>query len=583
MKLKRFEQLKKQPKLLMALGASLGIAAGGAVAWMLVQQKPTAVGLPAGSEVLPKETVALFSFSTDNNQLQQLQRLGTPESRAALDRTITGWRDRFLTSNNLSFDRDIKPWVGDEMTVAFLSAANQATDTPVIVLPIANPERAQQAFATPKTASGQEAVDRDYKGFKIREVHGQTERAYAATVIDNRLVVVSPDPKAVEQAIDVYRGKASVVQAPGYAQAFRQLETTTNPFVRLYLNVPQSIALAANNPMQPIPPQTLIPFQANQGLAAIGTVDRQTVNFEGIGWLPNDSKVRYRTGDQEDQITRLLPAETLLVNSGDSFKQFWQSIDVPQENAPRGRFNPELVRQSFGNLTGLDFDQDMVAWMDGEYAISLISAPPAAPAPSANLPTNPSGQPANPSINQPRAGILLLAQASDRRKAEQTFQKLDAVMGDRYRFQVTEAQLAGKPVTTWVSPFSSLSITHGWLDGNVAFIAIGPNLASTILPAPTSALAQNTLFQSATESDLQSSDGHFFLDLDRLATPNLPLPLPKLSADNQKAVNAIQAIGATTAAQDGRTMRYDIQILMNQSSKSPTASPSPNVSPSPNP
>lgn len=563
MKLESLKHLKKQPKLLIALGSSLGLVAGGAVAWMLVQQKPTAVGLPAGSEVLPKETVALFSFSTDSNQLQQLRRLGTPESQALLNNKLTDWSDRFLTANNLNFDRDIKPWVGDEMTVAYLSSAAQATDSPVIILPIANPEKAQQALSTPNVASGQSAVDRDYKGFKIREVHGQTERAYAATVIDNRLVVLSPDPKRVEQAIDVYRGKASVVQAPGYAQSFRQLETTANPFVRFYLNVPQSIALAANNPMQPIPPQTLMPFQANQGVVAIGTVDRQTVNFEGIGWLPNDSKIRYRTGNEDDRITALLPAEALLVNSGDSFRQFWQSLDIPQDNAPRGTFNPDLVRQSFANLTGLDFDQDMAAWMDGEYAISLISAPPAAP----NTP--------------PRAGILLLAQASDRRKAEDTFKKLDGVIRDRFRFQVTEAQLAGKPVTTWVSPFSSLNITHGWLDGNVAFIAIGPNLASTILPAPNTALAQNTLFQSATASNLQSTDGHFFLDLDRLATPNLPLPLPRLGAENQKAINAIRAIGATTSAQDGRTMRYDIQILMNDASRSPATPPSPSPNSSP--
>lgn len=566
MKLKFLDQLKKQPKMLAVVGASLGMVAGGAVAWVLFQQKPTAVGLPAGSEVLPKETVALFSFSTNDNQLQQLKRLGTPEFRTTLDRSLTDWRDRFLTKNNLSFERDIKPWVGDEMTIAFLSPAapdGTTSGAPVIVLPIANPEKAQQILGTPKVASGQEAVDRDYKGFKIREVHGQTERAYAATVIDNRLVVMSPDPKAVEQAIDVYKGKASVVQAPGYAQSFRQLETTANPFVRFYLNVPQTIALAANNPMQPIPPQTLIPLQANQGFVAIGTVDRQTVNFEGIGWLPNDSKIRYRTNDQEDRITTLLPADTLLVSSGDSFKQFWQSLDVPQENAPRGTFNPTLVRQSFANLTGLDFDKDMAAWMDGEFAISLISAPPASP----NTP--------------PRAGILLLTQASDRRKAEETFKKLDALMGDKYRFQVTQAQVAGKPVTNWVSPFSSLSVSHGWLDGNVAFIAIGPNLASTILPSPTTALAQNSLFQSATESQLQSPDGHFFLNLDRLATPNLPVPLPKLAPENQKTINAIRAIGATTSAQDGKTMRYDIQILMNQTSQSPATSPSPSASPSP--
>ena len=572
-------KLKQKPKQLLTLGAAAGLITGGAVAWLLVQQKPTAVGLPAGSEVLPKETIATFSFSTKEGQWQQLRRLGTPESQATLDRGLADWRDRFLTANNLNYKRDIQPWVGEEMTVAFLqppqaansqqvqpySPASLDAQTPVMVLPIAKPDKAQQILATPKVSSTQEWVDRDYKGLKIREVHGQAQTAYAASVIDNRFVVMSQNPQAVEQVIDVYKGKASIVQAPGYGQAFRQLETTSEPWMRLYLNVPEATALAANNPMQPIPPQAMIPIQMNQGFAAIGTIEREQVRFQGIGWLPSDSKIRFRGGNRAEKASTILPSDALLMASGSSFEQFWQTLGQPQENPPRGQFNPDLIRQSFNNLTGLDFDKDMVDWMDGEFSLALISAPPTGQSP------------------QPRAGVLLLAQTTDRRKADAAFQKLDKVVGERYRYQVTEAKLSGQPVVTWVSPFGSLSMTRGWLDSNVAFLAIGPNLASTILPASTTPLAQDPLFQSAVSSDLKEKNGQFFVNLDRLANPNVALPLPKLPANNQKVVNAIRAIGVTTAIQDGRTMRYDIELQMNKSPKAPGALPAPQISPSASP
>lgn len=574
-------KLKQKPKQLLTLGAAAGLIAGGAVAWILVQQKPTAVGLPAGSEVLPKETIATFSFSTDEGQWQQLRRLGTPESQAAFDRSLADWRDRFLTANNLNYKRDIQPWVGEEMTIAFLrpaqsanvnaqqiqpySPANIDAQTPVMVLPIDKPDKAQQILATPKVSSTQEWVDRDYKGLKIREVHGQEQTAYAASVIDNRFVVMSQNPQAVEQVIDVYKGKGSIVQAPGYGQAFRQLETTTEPFVRLYLNVPEATALAASNPLQPIPPQAMIPLQMNQGFAAIGTVDREKVRFQGIGWLPGDSKIRFRGGNNASKVSTILPSDALLMASGSNFEQFWQTLGQPQENASRGQFNPDLIRQGFNNLTGLDFDKDMVDWMDGEFSLALIAAPPSGQSP------------------QPRAGVLLLAQTTDRRKADAAFKKLDDVLGNQYRYQVTEAKLSGQPVVTWVSPFGSLSMTRGWLEGNVAFLAIGPNLASTILPASTSPLAQDPLFQASVSPNLKDQNGQFFVNLDRLANPNVALPVPKLPTENQKVVNAIRAIGVTTAIQDGRTMRYDIEVQMNKSAKAPGALPSPQISPSASP
>jgi hypothetical protein len=114
------------------------------------------------------------------------------------------------------------------------------------------------------------------------------------------------------------------------------------------------------------------------------------------------------------------------------------------------------------------------------------------------------------------------------------------------------------------------------LDGNVAFLTVGPDLASTIVPAPTKPLAENPLFRQATSTELVANNGHFFLDVDRLSNPNVNLPLPQLPPENQAFLKAVRAIGITAALQDSRTTRYDVNVLLRKgNSPAPLPSPAP--------
>jgi hypothetical protein len=568
--------LKKQKSaLLLTVGSAVGLIAGGAVAWWITQNQPIATGLPVGADIIPQDASVTLTFTTDKGQWQQLRRFGTPTTQKALDRNLAKLRDRILFDNGLNYQQDIQPWVGNEITIAFLpppgaksdakptpesvqpyssSASEQAT---LMVLPIANPDRAEQLLTNPKVTAAQKWVDRDYKGAKIREVHGQTQRDYAATVLDNRYLVVSHDTQAVERVIDAFKGRTAIAKAPGYSQAFGQLKAV-NPFMEMYVNVPAASNLTTNDPRQPIPPQSLIPFQKNQGLAAVMTLESDGIRLQGTAWLPSDSP-RHKVINNDQQMTALLPADTVLMTSGSNLKQAWQDYSQqPDGTAPqRGTVNPTMVRNGFANLTGLDLDKDLMSWMDGEFSLALVSAP------------------ATAAVPQPRAGVLLLTQTSDRRAADDAFKRLDQLMKERYRFQVNEAEVAGNPVVNWVSPFQSLTITRGWLDGNIAFIAVGPGVATTILPAPGQPLAENPLFQKSASSDSKPHNGHFFIELDRLAGAKTGLPFPALPPDNQEFLKAIRAIGMTTTIQDGRTTNYDINVLMQKTNNSPGALPSP--------
>ncbi|NJO78432.1 MAG: DUF3352 domain-containing protein [Cyanobacteria bacterium RM1_2_2] len=568
---------KRKPALLLTLGSAAGFIVGGVVAMSLLQRRPTLVGMPTGAEVIPQDAIMTLSFSTDKGQWQQLRRFGTAETQTAFDQKLAELRDRLLTNNGLNYQRDIQPWVGDEITAAFLLPANEAAanssdaiqpydpgalsrgeQSTVIVMPIADPAKAQQVLTRPKVAAQQDAVDREYKGIKIREVHGQTERAYAAAVLDNRFVVVSNEGKALEQVIDTFKSKSSVAQTPGYSQALSHI-ATTDPFMQMYVNIPAANAVTTNNANQPVPPQILAPLKSNQGMAAAMTLEPEGLRLQGVSWLAPNSKTRFKVANNAEQMPQILPADALLVASGGNLKQLWQNYAEQPNDSPRqGLLNPDALRRGLNNLAGLDLDQDLINWMNGEFALALVSAPDAKATANA------------------KAGIMLLVETTDRKAAEQSFQRLDELMKTRYRFQVSETEVAGKPATSWVSPFTALSATHGWLDGNVAFLTIGPDLASTLVPAPAKPLAENPLFQQTASVDLNPNNGHFFIEVDRLFNANVNLPVPNLPPENQAFLKAIRAIGVTTALQDGRTTRYDTHILLRKGdAPGPLPAPSP--------
>ena len=580
---------KEKLKFLVPFGAAIALIGGVTAVWWVVRQNTPVEGLPVGSEVLPQTTATTLTFTTNENQWQQLQQFGNRETKAALAESFTKLRDRYLTSNGLNYNRDIKPWVGQEVTVAFLPPVsnnnqpasqpfnpNGLVDTPpVFILPIANRAQAQALMAIPKTADGQAWVERDYKGQKIREVHGQEEPAYAATVIDNRIVVVSPSAPAIEQVIDTFKGKPPLSRISEYSQAFKQLKTVA-PFVRLYVNVPATEKMTASNPAQPIPPQALSLLHNNQGMVSTVNLVQEGVRLQGLSWVAPDSKVRYRTDNKAQRMPSLLPSQTVMMTSGGSFKQFWQETSQKNDKNPAPRasgYSLSTIQSGLENLTGMNVEKDFLPWMDGEFALGLITEPATAPTPA--------------------AGIMLLIQASDRRAAEQALKKLDQVVKDRYQFQVSQSD-AG--VVKWVSQFTALSTTHGWLDGNVLYLAIGPGVSNLVAPAAGKTLAEADLFRRATATDLPANNGHFFLNAEPLAN-NANLPFPILPTENRAVLSAIRAIGVTTAVQDGHTFQFDTQVLLQKlgaddgvplpasPNVSPNASPevSPSVSPSVSP
>jgi Protein of unknown function (DUF3352) len=563
---------KRNFALLLGLGTAIALAAGGGAAYWFVKRQSPDTAMPVGADIVPQNALMTVSFSTDAGQWRQLRQFGTSETQAIFDQNLAQLRDRLLTANGYSYQTDIQPWVGDEITVAFLSdgapsvANGSASPVPpssssqsmVMILPIANPASAQQIL-TQKQNSASELAAKTYQGIQIRSFKGNTDQNYFSTVLDQRLVVISTAEKAIERVIDTEKGADAIIQTPGYRQALSHI-SAPQPFARVFVNVPVANTMAAANSTQPLPTQGLNPLQNNQGLAATITLEPQGIRFQGIGWLNPDSSNHYKVINNAERIPGLLPATTLLMTSGGNLKQLWQDYSQRAASAPKTALSPDRLRQGIRSTTGLDLDQDLISWMDGEFSLALV--------------------PATGAGNAQGVGLLILAQTSDRRAADAALTKLDQAMSNRYKFKVSQGNLAGKPVVNWMSPFAAVGVTRGWLDGNVAFLTLGAPIASLILPQPDKTLATDPLFQAATASQLDPNNGHFFANLDRLTSADSVIPLPVMSPEITSFLRAMRTVGVTAAVQDDRAIRYDLFVMLKKTENSkPLPAPNPIQSP----
>ncbi|MEH2455671.1 DUF3352 domain-containing protein [Nostoc sp.] len=569
----------KKPSLVLTLSAAGLLIGAGSIAYWLLSQRQTLSSELVGANIIPGDALFAVSLTTDPQQWQKLRQFGTKETQAELDKNLVELRDRFLTNNGYDFQKDVAPWVGDDVTIAFLAPDTASKPAPkpvttedaandqqsmVMVLPVKNPEIAKSILAQPKTLKQGKWIDRTYQGIAIKQNQGQAGENFSAALLDGRFLVITDSPKATERAIDAYKNKTSLATTGGFGENFPKI-ANYQPFAQFYVNVPTAAKIAAASPNRPLPAQVLAQLQNNQGLAGTMTLEPEGIRFKGVSWLNPNSQRVLAVENKAGKMQSRVPAETLMMLSGGNLQRLWGDYVLTSQGNPLSPIAPEQIRGGIKSLTNLDLDKDLLDWMKGEFSLSVI-------------PTTPKqGSPGDF-----RAGLVFMVQASNRQSAEASIKQLDEVMRNQYQFQVQSAKVAGQPVVNWVSPYGTLTATHGWLDGDVAFLVVGAPITDKIVAQPNNTLASTLPFQQTVPTELNPTNGQFFLDVERTVKN---FPLPTLIPNQETLLDATRSIGMTSAVSDSRSNRYDIFIALKkvtnmttlpspESSKSSSATPS---------
>ena len=588
---------QRKPPMLVALAVTL-LVSGGAIAFLNFRQRSPRSLAPVGMQMVPQTALATVTVTTDELTWTRLRQFGTADTQQQLDNFLKDWKQRLLAANGYQFKQDVKPWIGDRVTLVLLPAKAAGTAGGsglagldfVLVVPIEDALKAKTALAQELASSEAVKAERTYKGIKVQTVTSPKGDTVEAAVIGTNWILLGTTAAAVDQAIDTYKGGRSLLDVTGYRKAATRMEVPQpqgKDLAQLYVNIPA--ATQSLEPFQDVsaPPAvrraSILPLQGSEGMVARVLVEPEGLRFEGTSWLlPKQDLVYGNMSNEAGEMPRRLPENTLIMMSGSNLQQFWQGFSEGKTSPP---FFPDPQNLKAGLLTqtGLDIDEDIMPWAAGEFALGML--PPqgvagdgAASDRAGENPQQAAGAEKIESEGEANtqavesAHFLVMVQTNDRETAESVWSQLDDVMASRYRFAVEKNEFESGSVTEWISPFQGVQFSHGWLPGNVTFFGVGDGIAETIIPRsgmgsktpPGPSLAENRLFQTLTSQAPKLNNGNFYIDLAQINQLDNVFPLPQLGNEGPAAV--IQAVGLTTEVGD-RTMDYDLYVKLAKAAK----------------
>lgn len=512
---------------LSALGAVvvvlLLISAGGF--FWLFSQNPLSLlhsgqeSSPAAAMFVPKQAPLMTSLLVNPDRLEAFRQvIARPEQRRRTRSELAQLKQSVLATTGLDYERDVQPWLGDEVTLA-VTTLDIDRDTgngqqPGYLLAVAtkDPERSReflQLFWQNRAIAGTDLVFEQYKGVKLIYGKAVSEQAVApiplaSAVVGEQFVLFANDPKVLRDAI-------TNVQAPGLnlssAEFYQQsIATITQPRIGLtFLNLPRlSSWIATRSSRRPdlTEPAPKLPVQT---LAIALELSRNGLSAETALRDPNISGSATPPLTKPVGALQHLPATIPLAVSGTNLDRVWTDLS---NGLPSYGSLASLVEQSLSDLQKrwkLDLPQDVFRWVKGEYAIGLL--PPAAPAKPAK---------------QPSAEWIFVAERSDA-DAEQGIAHLDELAAQQ-GLSVGTLQLNDHPVSAWTrlttgsfirNPMQTLQAkvqgVHTTV-GNYEIFATSIAAMDAALKAIDQSLLNGESFQQAIAPLLEPNNGYLYLD-----------------------------------------------------------------------
>ncbi|AFZ50277.1 DUF3352 domain-containing protein [Dactylococcopsis salina] len=345
----------------------------------LIYEKGGVVQSPTAAQFVSKQAPIMASLVVDVDRLEAYRQLRAPlqirsRSRQELDRI----KSQFLASRQLDYDRDIKPWLGEEITLAVTALdfdrdrTNGVQPGYLLVTTTDDQELAReflQAYYSRQAVSpNTDLVFERYKGINITyrrplQTNPDPNAGALASAVVGDHVLFANHPKVLREAINnIQVPSLSLEQALPYQKAQK---TITNPRIgQLYLNLP---AVAAWITQQPA-----LPLQDNQPTLTAGVsltpdgLKTQTALL-GIGGEEN----RDPALTQPINALNYIPSDSVFTAAGVDLNQLWNSWQQLAVDESTTAVSQQL-EASLQERLGISIPDQIFPWVKGEYAVALL-------------------------------------------------------------------------------------------------------------------------------------------------------------------------------------------------------------------
>ncbi|MGD1874149.1 MAG: DUF3352 domain-containing protein [Mastigocoleus sp.] len=390
----------------------------------------------------------------------------------------------------------------------------------------------------------------------------KTQTRNVAFALISGHIVAGISVKPIEKIIDISQGNIPNLANSQSFQSTLKHSQAGSALFGMYQNPKEYIAilkdflkdpLLTDNPSIPKNPNVQVPpvnldeilkpelFEKYKSVNSFVTVRPKGLRFQIATYLKNPPSPQSNASNfSPGNIISLMPGTTYSTLTGSNINSYWQSFTKLLSTQPQTSEGLESFRNYSRTFTGLDFDRDIIEWMDGEYAFFSY------PTKGGFLKS------IHPKAN---IGIGLNIQTSNRVGASATLTRLDKLIQNFSNNQVTvnKTEVNGHPITSWESkekPHQSL-FAYSWVNENTLILTTGKGAIASLVPKPYLSLSSAYNFNNATNTLPYPNQGYFYINTGSFLSWVYNF-LPKEFNDPnfqifKQAIGSVYSISATTS------------------------------------
>lgn len=348
--------------------AAVALVAGGAWFWVRAHSplqllEGAAISSPAAANFVPARSPLMVSWLTNPDRVRELGGvLISPSEKSDLDAALDGVERSLLAGTGLTYDRDVRPWLGDEITFAVVAAdadrdADNGKQTGYLAaLSVRDADAAREfldLFWQKSALSGTEVTFEDTSG--VRLAYAPDSQRWASALAGEQFVLFANDPDILRRSLhNAQTPTLNLSGSPDYQQALQRL--TSRRLGIAFSNLPELTAWLG----------TASPETRDWGSVTLGlALNREGIEAQAV--LSQAAVTEPMTAEPLEVLEYLPPTATL-VAAGTDLQQLWQQL---QGNPLLSPPLAAIVADIEANW-GLSLPEEVFDWARGEYAIALF-------------------------------------------------------------------------------------------------------------------------------------------------------------------------------------------------------------------
>ncbi|MDY7051688.1 DUF3352 domain-containing protein [Limnospira fusiformis KN01] len=333
--------------------------------------------IPTATVFVPKNAPFTASLLVNPDRLEAFRQvLSEPKQRQRSHQEFNRFKKILLGNTGLNYQRDIKPWLGEEITLSLIAAdidrdsSNDKQPGYLLALTSQNPQQSQEfleLFWQRQAVSGVMVTSETYRGVTI--TYRQRESVelaptLATAVLSDRFILFANYPKVLREAINNFQvSTLNLANSESYQKAIAALDSSQIGLV--FLNLGNWELTPDEINALPIQPSLALGLTLNpQGLLADTAIIATTSEeFEPPLLSEPPTALKY------------ISANSPLVVTGRDLKDLWaQTSGTIGSNETLGGVL-RRAQVSIQESWGVDLPEDIFNWVTEEYALALVPHP----------------------------------------------------------------------------------------------------------------------------------------------------------------------------------------------------------------